>query len=895
MGRCQTCEKEIAADARFCEHCGTPTGDLSDMATRTSLAGQSADPPSASRPASSASSAAGVLASAQGGEGAYAPGTLLAGRYRIVGVIGEGGMGRVYRADDLTLGQAVALKFLPDSVRQSPARLERFHAEVRVARQVSHPNVCRVHDVGEADGHVFLTMELVEGGDLGTMLRRIGRMPQDKGLEIARQLCAGLAAAHEKGVVHRDLKPANVMLDDHGRAKIADFGLAGLSSDIKGDEVRSGTPAYMAPEALSGREVTARSDIYALGLVLYELFTGRRAFGGKTLAELSEQHESVTPAPPDELVDQLDPAVAAIVMRCLEKSPAARPGSALAVSAALPGSDPLADALAAGETPSPELVADAGGQGRQALGKSAALLALLLAGLALFAGASSRLLLTREVPFDRPPAVLADRARETLASLGYTETPADSTGGFFSDETLYEHLGEEYGRSAQRALSREGVLARVRYWYREATRELTTRSAETGSVGRTVPAMTQAGMVRAEFDTTGHLVALIAVPDWALEVPEGGFPVPDGTLLFEAAGLDPALFEPTSPKTRAPVNTDVQLAWAGNVGEDVSVPVRIEAGYANGRPVFFSVKGAWSGPGGGRGGGNWGELIVVLAIVLSLFAVRRNLGSADRAGAILIAAVAFVLEFLAWLGTAHHVAEFREVAYVLRGVGHWLFIAAVVWLFYIALEPSARRRWPERLIGWSRVLAGRYRDPLVGRDVLAGALGGLAIALISRFGNLLDSAASGEGLEALPFSLMSVSSAGRLFSVPAESLRNGMINGLFFLIVLLFFTIVLRRTWLAVTVTTGLLFAVIVLNNDWGAWVFGLIACALLLVIMTVLLRYGLLATVVTFAVTNVLTTFPTSFSLGGWLTPYAFLPWLLVGGVGIWAFRTSVGVKAAR
>ena len=135
-------------------------------------------------------------------------------------------MGEVYRADDLKLGHPVALKFLPKDLADDPRRLQLFHDEVRLARQVSHPNVCRVHDIGEVDGQHFLSMEYIDGEDLRGLLRRIGRLPKDKGIEIAQQLCMGLAAAHEKGVLHRDLKPANIMLDGRGQVRITDYGLA---------------------------------------------------------------------------------------------------------------------------------------------------------------------------------------------------------------------------------------------------------------------------------------------------------------------------------------------------------------------------------------------------------------------------------------------------------------------------------------------------------------------------------------------------------------------------------------------------------------------------------------------------------------------------------------------
>ena len=177
---------------------------------------------------------------------------------------------------------------MPDEAARDQALLERFKNEVRIARRVSHPNVCRVYDVGEVEGHTFFTMEYVDGEDLASLLRRIGRLPEDKALDIARQLCAGLAAAHAKGVLHRDLKPANIMLDGRGQVVITDFGLAGVADQIQGAEVRSGTPAYMAPEQLAGKEVSTRSDIYSLGLVLYEVFTGKRAFSEKPAEKMTD-------------------------------------------------------------------------------------------------------------------------------------------------------------------------------------------------------------------------------------------------------------------------------------------------------------------------------------------------------------------------------------------------------------------------------------------------------------------------------------------------------------------------------------------------------------------------------------------------------------------------------
>ena len=206
----------------------------------------------------------------------FIPGDVLSERYRIVGLLGQGGMGEVYRADDLKLKQPVALKFLPASLTANGAALARFYKEVSVARQISQRHVCRVYDIGEYQGEHFISMEFVRGEELSSLLKRIGRLPQDKAIQVARQLCAGLAAVHERGVLHRDLKPANIMLDEHGDVRITDFGIAALAEEIDPNDARSGTPAYMSPEQLEGHELTIKSDIYSLGLVLYEIFTGKR-------------------------------------------------------------------------------------------------------------------------------------------------------------------------------------------------------------------------------------------------------------------------------------------------------------------------------------------------------------------------------------------------------------------------------------------------------------------------------------------------------------------------------------------------------------------------------------------------------------------------------------------
>jgi len=261
----------------------------------------------------------------------FLPGTTLAKRYRIVALLGSGGAGEVYRADDLTLDQPVALKFYPGRLQGEADALARFRREVRLARQISHPNICRVFDISETEGRAFITMEFVRGEDLHSLLRRIGRFSPDKALQVALQLCSGLTAAHAAGVLHRDLKPANVMLDDRGNVRITDFGLAALVGELS-HELSAGTPGYMAPEQLAGKEVTALSDLYALGLVLHEIFTGKRAIEPQSAADLLRPDHALLTA---QNMTGVDPCVRQTILQCLQPEAARRPASALHVAAAL--------------------------------------------------------------------------------------------------------------------------------------------------------------------------------------------------------------------------------------------------------------------------------------------------------------------------------------------------------------------------------------------------------------------------------------------------------------------------------------------------------------------------------------------------------------------------------
>ena len=261
--------------------------------------------------------------------GQFEAGAVLANRYRIVSLLGKGGMGEVYRADDLTLKEPVALKILPAQLGSGRDTLfESLRNEVRQARMVSHQNVCRVHDLSEYEDRQLVSMEFIEGEDLASLLRRIGRLPFDKAIQLARQLAAGMSAAHQQGVLHLDLKPANLMIDRRGDVKISDFGLARLSSTAAHETRIAGTPAFMAPEQALGHGLSPQTDIYAFGLILFNMLTGQRAFSATNCEEVQTFHRSKGNVPsPSKHRRDLNPDVDRLVCSCLEADPASRPQS----------------------------------------------------------------------------------------------------------------------------------------------------------------------------------------------------------------------------------------------------------------------------------------------------------------------------------------------------------------------------------------------------------------------------------------------------------------------------------------------------------------------------------------------------------------------------------------
>jgi len=303
--KCPSCHTDNPPDSKFCKECATPL------------------PPYRPSPPL-------VTETLEAATEELTLGSLFAGRYQIIEELGHGGMGRVYRALDKKLNEEVALKLVRPEIAADRSTLERFHNELKLARKISHPHVGRMYELMEEKGTHFITMEYVPGQDLRGLIRQTGKLAIETAVSIAKQVCEGLGEAHKQGIVHRDLKPSNIIIDRAGSARIMDFGIA-RSLAVKsrtGAGVMIGTPEYMSPEQVEGKDVDQRSDIYSLGIILYEMLTGRVPFEGDTPFTVGVKHKSEAPADPKLINPNIPDDLSGIILKCLEKDRSSRYQSA---------------------------------------------------------------------------------------------------------------------------------------------------------------------------------------------------------------------------------------------------------------------------------------------------------------------------------------------------------------------------------------------------------------------------------------------------------------------------------------------------------------------------------------------------------------------------------------
>jgi serine/threonine-protein kinase len=831
-------------------------------------------------------------------DGRFLPGAVVAGRYRILGMLGKGGMGEVYRATDLALAQSVALKFLNAEGADNQRWLERFHAEVRIARQISHPNVCRVYDIGEADGVPFLSMEYLDGDDVATLLVGIGKLPYDKALDASRKICAGLAAAHDKGVIHRDLKPQNIMMTRRGEILITDFGLAAVADTLRGAEARNGTPAYMSPEQLRGAEVTAKSDIYALGLVMYELFTGKKPFEAKSIPELISLQESQPPSSMKTYASEIDPAVEGIIRKCLHPDPAMRPASALAVAAALPGGDPLAAALAAGETPSPELLAASGKRtaipARLTLPVLAAVLIFLLGMPAVVHHYYS----LSYNPLDMSPEVLQQKARDNAALLGYADRPADSDFSLHVVDGYYPWLNKnrKKDRDWYAQFHAEPVF---NLFYRQSPRLLI--SPPDGVLRASRPAQNIPGMWSMEVDSMGRLRKFEAVPP---EAEDGSAPTPvdfTPSAAFRAAGFDLSKFVEAPPQAVPATPFDWRKAYKGRHPSLDNVDVTVQTAAWRGRIVDFRIEWPWTkAPAAGAGAQDGVRIFnAIFRIVLVLsglfFCVWlgvRNVqrGRGDMRGAIRLALVYLGLQLLVIPADAHFVPDGASFNFLTYQVGMNAFYAGLVWLLYLALEPVVRARWPHSIVTWSRALTGQFRDPQLGAHILWGCGIGVLVALIFAVPAVLS---FNSGVAPFTTSIDVGVGTRNWIAVAANNFASALTNGM--LIIFLIFGVrqLVRKDWLAAVVVGLLLTWRQVVGAD-GDFVFvAPVMLATYFSLVWLLMRVGMVAVAVAVFVANTLLNNPATLDPQIWYAAPAYLRLVMIAAIATFGFVQSRGDSA--
>jgi serine/threonine-protein kinase len=607
----------------------------------------------------------------------------------------------------------------------------------------------------------------------------------------------------------------------------------------------------MSPEQITGQEVSVKSDIYSLGLLLYEIFTGKQTFQADSINDLLQKQQTTAPTNPSEVLKEINPIVEKTILQCLEKNPEERPKNALQVAMMMPGGNPLEAAIAAGETPSPEMVAAAPKKGSLKPAVAVACLSavvLLFAFIVFFAGKVKD---HEWIPLEKSPEVLAERADSIVKKLGYQNAPVDSDYGFGKNTGDYYNYAEAERLPQSWERMRSGQPAIIYFWRRTSPRYL--EPLQTESVSPDDPPNDVAGMTKVITDPRGRLLEFQAVPPQVKDKQAQASEV-DWSTLFEEAGLDIHNYRSTESNWTSPVFADVNLAWEGAHVDHAEIPVRIEAAAFQGKPVYFQIVAPWDkplrqeetfSPASSRAAGIILILVYLSVVVAGVFLACRNVrkGRGDTQGAFKIALFVFLTSLTASLLVADHIPDLtREQPLLFKIAGDSLFGAVLLALLYLALEPFVRRRWANLIISWNRLLAGDFRDPLVGRDILIGGMLGLGHTFIIYLGPL-----SGQwlGLTVAPNSSLEVSFLQGFKHLLANFLMspgNAIFLAFILLLLLVLLVAIFRKQWLAIAALWTVYFLVLGLFFGGGHWVGWLWTGSIATLSVVCVSRFGLLA-----------------------------------------------------
>jgi len=598
-------------------------------------------------------------------------------------------------------------------------------------------------------------------------------------------------------------------------------------------------------------------------------------------------------------VKDLNPVIERVILRCLETEPSARPATVLSVAAALPGGDPLAAALAAGETPSPQMVAASGETAGLRPRLAVACLASVLLGLGLVTFLGIHYSGLEKMRLELTPEVLRHKAREIIAQLGYPEKPLDSAFDLQNDSDFQEYVE----KNDKPHPNWDAVLAArpsvLRFWYRQSPDDMVAEGfrdqlLNPGIVTRDDPPTVLSGMINVELDPQGRLTYFQAIPPQK-ESASGQSAAFDWNVLFAAAGLDAAQFQKAEPMWNSLASSDARMAWTGT-WPGTTRPLRVEAASWHGKPVFFALIGDWTKPDRMKTEQSPGkkvrQILTIVLIVGFFFGVIRvarlnyRQGRGDREGALRLACVMFALEILLWLCRGHLVPSIDTLGVFIIAVSTALFVSGTTWMLYLALEPWVRRRWPQTIISWSRLLSGQFRDPLVGRDILFGVMLGVMWILIFQFRYIpMMHMGAAPGIAQTEYVAGGREALGAwLMQIPASILGT---LGFFFL--LLGLKLLLRKDWLAAiafvavyALPQGLTSSYVAVELPSQILVY---AIAVLIVY-----RFGLIPLACAIFTINMLGNVPFTADLSAWYMPTSVLALLSVVALAAWGFYHSLG-----